>query len=215
MENDDINSSKTPILAGISRENPFSVPPNYFDELPENIQILVKNRPVDLPTMSTPFLVPDGYFENLSTRIMTQIENKELNELPQQTPFSVPKGYFDELPSKINQRIYSKPTILQIGLVQKIFRIQTLIPAIAACFALLVMIKFAKPIFSDDKIAMALTIEEITNSSYLHDIDETLLIQSLNTNKNFKKSFKNTSIKDIENYLLDNNIDDSELSLHL
>lgn len=68
----------SPLLAGLPKENPFSVPEKYFELLPADI---VANLEVEVEISGVlqdarsiqPFEVPAGYFDNLSNAILEQV----------------------------------------------------------------------------------------------------------------------------------------------
>lgn len=67
----------SPLLAGISRKMPFSVPENYFDEVTTSIPELVHEE--HLPEVfisagrSMPYEVPSGYFEGLPQQVLHKV----------------------------------------------------------------------------------------------------------------------------------------------
>lgn len=67
----------SPLLAGLSKKMPLSVPENYFTSLANEIPVLIGNDP--LPSIlqevcrKNPYTFPSGYFENLSTQILNKV----------------------------------------------------------------------------------------------------------------------------------------------
>lgn len=73
------------------RENPFSVPENYFSDLAGNIQSVVKLS-AQIDPASNSFTIPTGYFEGLSAALKMEI-NK--NGRFRKTGFTTPTAYFE------------------------------------------------------------------------------------------------------------------------
>ena len=71
----------SPLLAGISRKMPYSVPNGYFEQLGNEAPFLMQDEV--LPQVlqnadkSMPYLVPNGYFENLPGIILSKVEVKK------------------------------------------------------------------------------------------------------------------------------------------
>ena len=67
----------SPLLAGISRKMPFSVPENYFDEATMSLPSLTLEEP--LPEVlsgaskTLPYKVPAGYFEQLPQQVLNRV----------------------------------------------------------------------------------------------------------------------------------------------
>lgn len=70
-------TSLSPLLAGISRKMPFSVPDNYFDEATTSIPGLVQEEHLPEVLMaagkSMPYEVPAGYFEELPQQVLHKV----------------------------------------------------------------------------------------------------------------------------------------------
>lgn len=71
----------SPLLAGLPRTTPYTVPENYFSNLSQTIPALITEdeAPVMLQGMSKtlPYSVPDGYFENLPAQILSKLPKPE------------------------------------------------------------------------------------------------------------------------------------------
>lgn len=90
-------------LKQVSRENPFTVPSGYFDDLAQRI-ISVKNLEELKGENTQGFTVPENYFEELSSNIQSRI-NIEQGLIGEETGFEVPEGYFENLSQQITGRI--------------------------------------------------------------------------------------------------------------
>src|SRR3974390_1225753 len=89
------------ILATAGNRNYYSLPDNYFDQLPANIlaQIFINSLPRQIL-----YNVPVGYFANLPDIILDKIkisENNFVADIKGTGPYSVPQGYFDDLADNI------------------------------------------------------------------------------------------------------------------
>ena len=86
-------------LKQVDPNNPFTVPPGYFDESEQQIISAIK---LDELKSDKGFTVPENYFDELSNNIQSRIN---LEELKSKEDVTVPQNYFDELSSKIQSRI--------------------------------------------------------------------------------------------------------------
>jgi hypothetical protein len=171
-----------PKLSKLKMENPFQVPGNYFDSLPDHIQQKVNNLPY-------------------------------LGAISKETPFQVPEEYFNSLPYSIQQRLSEENKNIFEEWISVFLR-----PKYSLSFAFLVVliivgIKFLyKPDieerYSEHTIA---SYNEIRNSGYIADLDETTLIEMLAD----AESNSAPEDKSMEQYLIDNDIDITQLESHL
>jgi hypothetical protein len=121
-----LNSS----LANLSRQNVYTVPAGYFNDLTEQILSRIKTlEAIELNEetgYSTPFLnsvskeapytVPPGYFDSLSDNVLNIVRNSNdyqtakeeleslsplLSGIKKEVPYSVPAGYFENLTKDI------------------------------------------------------------------------------------------------------------------
>lgn len=120
-DNNILNELQTlsPLLAGISNKNIFSVPEGYFDALSDAIVTRSKDE-LTIPSEAETFKVPAGYFDNLSTLLLDKVKaiptelsvSEELEilspflyNLQQVQTFTVPPQYFEELPINIVKQL--------------------------------------------------------------------------------------------------------------
>jgi hypothetical protein len=153
-----------------------------------------------------PFQVPDSYFDSLADNIQQQIQVlPDFDKVAAQNPFNVPEGYFDSLPTAIQQRIIDERSErISVGrwIASVLFR-----PKFAVAFAsVAVLLVFSVRYFSRT-INVSSTASEISYT----DLDESVLYDALAEQSN------STTQKDesIEDYLIDNHIDVSQLTEHL
>jgi len=94
-----------PLLSGLEKVNPFSVPVGYFEAKEELLQFAVLR---DLKQKN--FIVPANYFETLPARLANKMavaeETKEyaaLAAVTKENVFAVPTAYFDEFAGHVKQ----------------------------------------------------------------------------------------------------------------
>ncbi len=149
-------------------------------------------------------LVPENFFEKMEKSIQDQ-----MSTLPSRrtdiNPFSVPDEYFISLQSEISERISQQST-------KSIFRIPSFLKArilIPISFSLLLAVSGYLYFTKTHTITLEnqqLTADDLSSEGYLMDIDEQSLME-------FVSDKRTTSHSDsgIEQYLLDNNLDISQL----
>lgn len=114
----------SPLVAGIGRENIFSVPRGYFDTVAGTALASVRNE------VFTGNDVPAGYFDTLSNNILSKIDGTVANELQQVSPmlasikktnpYEVPGNYFEQVGAEISTLIEEqKVPALLMGLNNK------------------------------------------------------------------------------------------------
>jgi hypothetical protein len=114
----------SPVLAGMEKVSPFTVPAGYFQRLAQDILLSVKDENDHLlqaavihPSAAP---VPTGYFDSLADNILNNIRTQEtpVAELKGLSPllhgllaaknvFEVPTGYFESLAIKVAAKIKS------------------------------------------------------------------------------------------------------------
>lgn len=101
----------SPLVAGISNRNVYTVPAGYFEAMLADVLQTVQQFPAGDKVMAD-FSVPDGYFEGLAGSIMNRIKAEEnhqesslLQSLKTASTYSIPEGYFDSLPETILGKI--------------------------------------------------------------------------------------------------------------
>ena len=113
--------SISPLLAGMEKLNPFSVPEGYFESFPA-ISLIRSSSPILANDRG--FAVPEGYFENLSGLILEKIKKGErsrelntispwLSDLQSENVFSVPTGYFENFAAVILSKVSTPKAIIK------------------------------------------------------------------------------------------------------
>jgi len=162
-----------------------------------------------------PFIVPDDYFDSLSRSIQQQVQSlPDFEKTAAKEHFKVPEGYFDSLPTIIQQRILDekKKRISWGEIVDGIFFRPKYALALASVAILIVFcIKyFNRPISVQPALA-EISASDIDNSTYLADMDESLLADAVAV-QTASGGEKDASVED---YLIENNIDVNQLTEHL
>lgn len=132
----------SPLLADLPPLNPYSVPYNFFEQLPDSIRKRIMEGVSTVPHPSfpskQPFTVPEGYFENLAGNILKRIHSVDTSEVLGETraissivaeasrtqPFTVPAGYFESLAEQAVIRVKESvsPRVVRMNFSRKVFR---------------------------------------------------------------------------------------------
>jgi hypothetical protein len=166
-----------------------------------------------------PFKTSTDYFESFNSKLQNRIDDFEeiktlaplLSNIPKYNPFEVPANYFDELPTIIQQHcVGSKPATSFIEWLKLIVQPRFAMPVITTILIAVAGINYM------DKNATSLQpsiAEEVTTEEQLYNIDEATIIESLvSSTENKTLPDDNTNIED---YLIDNNIDENNLNNEL
>lgn len=195
--------NEAPALAAMGKRNPFSVPDGYFENCDEAIFSAVFLDGLKQKTSDNNFEVPQNYFEDLTERIQTRIA---LSELPKaENAFAVPENYFDTLQSRIADRIVASEPKKEIKIIP-LWRRNFVKYASAACF--LLMASFGVYFYQNGSTTAVQQVQsaEAVNEQMLYDIDESTIIDHLETENTTTSNIKTTSASDteMENYILSN-----------
>jgi len=179
-----------------------------------------KNKDFKLPeqpdslSSKDSFALPDGYFSNLQNQISTKIEL--ISKLESQTGdshFNVPENYFEDLSNQISQGI-SKPVKNNIW---KKWLTILLKPQVSLAFASLLLLLWFSIKTREPKTfeipSSNITLQDLLDSEYIQYLDEYNLIEVLATQEDIPSGESNTDT--YIQYLIDNNIDISQLELSL
>ena len=145
------------------------------------------------------FKVPANYFEELPDRISKMVQDPDFESEPAVNPFRTPDGYFHRLPIEVSDRITSGARVPSYRPFPRLASLALASIIIAACVLFIVKVQHYNPTRSQ------ITLEDIRKSNYLYAIDEDLIVDAY---MNVEKTSTNESI---EQYLIDNNIDISQI----
>ncbi len=195
-----------PILAAIPKENPYQIPMNYFDGLEGSITSAVYGMQLGTIAKENPFEVPMNYFEALPELIEKRIAGMQLEGIPKENPFEVPANYFERLDSEIIDHVIASKTQKGFHWITQLVRPKLVVSFATIAFAVFVVFKVST-LNKVDKYSFSE--QEIANSNVLNDIDEGTIIETL-----YSETATNAIPKqgEMEKYLLDNNVDESQLT---
>lgn len=94
-----------PALKQVNKNNPFTVPVGYFDELGQRITARIYLEELKNKMPLSGFTVPENYFEELNSNIQSRV-NIEKALGTENAGFTVPENYFEELSSNIQSRVF-------------------------------------------------------------------------------------------------------------
>lgn len=191
-----------PQLAGLKKSTPFSVPPQYFEGLTERINqaVFINNIAIE-KTIDAGFSTPKNYFETLQDQLVSRIALEELKKEHQ--GFTVPDHYFETLSKNISAKTINTRKTAKLWH-RPIFKYGA-----AACLAIVATTGWY--INSSYQTKKANNIE-LAKEQLLYDIDENVIIEYINENKNAKTA--SLSDSEMEDYILDN-FSTSDLSNNL
>ncbi len=195
-----------PTLASIPKENPYKVPMNYFENLDATITKNAVAASLDTIAQENPFFVPANYFDELPGMIEKRIHGLQLEDIAKENPFEVPTGYFEHLNSAITDNVIASKKqkgFEWIGIFNR--------PKLAVSFATLTLAVFVvfKFVSFNKMNNFSFTEQEIASSQVMNEIDEGTIIETLYSDN---KTSANPKQGDIENYLMDNNVDESQIT---
>ncbi|UEG50471.1 hypothetical protein LK994_03145 [Ferruginibacter lapsinanis] len=192
----------SPLLAEIGRENIFSVPQGYFDNISDTVLICIKEEHGISTTVNTGS-VPQGYFDNLASSILDKIKNQPINatdEIRELSPvlhsiqhknvFEVPVNYFADLPETISSKTQTKQTGKLVRMSSRIAK-YAVAAMLTGAVALGVYKLFDKPV----------NIVQVEQSQAFATLDP-IIEQGKNMNdKQFNETLNNLSEEAIAKYL--------------
>lgn len=217
---------EAPYLASLQKENPFSVPEQYFDTLPEMIHgaIYVNELKEAIPVSG--FVVPDQYFDILQGCILAETTGHSLQSLPKSEGFKTPELYFQKLQSSIlaqttgagfsdkeigtthaTKTIEAKATVKSEPKIIRLWHNDLIKYASAACFILVTAFGL---FLNQQNFNAENKATEIANEQMLYDMNEQDIIDHIDGNTAAVQS-DNTTSSDLETYIL-NNYSQSDLT---
>lgn len=203
IENNDW-MNEAPALAALEKRNPFSVPDGYFENCENGVFSAIFLDGLKQKTSNNDFEVPQLYFEDLAERIQTQIT---LSEIPVAgKAFTVPDNYFNTLQSRITDRVATLEPKKEAKVIP-LWRRNMVKYVSAACF--LLMASFGIYFYQNNSTSASLQLpaaEAVANEQLLYDIDESTIIDHLETQNTTSSNIKTNSASDteMENYILSN-----------
>lgn len=114
----------SPLLAGLEKENLYTVPEGYFEGVAGNLLQVVQDENAGLLkhiSRQQQGAVPEGYFDNLAAGILEKIKAQQeeypvLAGISKENVYTVPAGYFDGLGSTILSKVQEpQGKLVQMG----------------------------------------------------------------------------------------------------
>lgn len=213
IENLDNNDWKkdAPTLAVLDRQNAFSVPENYFEDVNEHIHSAIFLDRLKQESQVNSFEVPENYFNELTERIENSVK---LAAFPKETPFIVPDQYFETLQDRISAKIANENPE-KTAKVIPLWRRSFVKYASAACFVLMASFGIYFYPNGSSNIPVAQTqAADLANEQLLYDIDESTIIEHLEAQNTPSSNSNSVSGTEMENYIL-NSYSPSDLSHEL
>ncbi len=170
---------------------------------------------------SSPFKANEDYFESFTTKLQNEIDDYEeikteaptLATISKYNPFEVPKDYFEYFPTIIQQRVINtKQTTSVIEWLLLLIKPRFAVPFLATIFIASAGINFMNNNAEVPQIEIA---EEMTTEQQLYNIDEGTIIETLYAREDNESDNTSSDESSIQNYLMDNNIDESNLNNQL
>jgi len=192
---------------------------NQDDNLTELAPQLSKFRsnPLFHQTKKSP-IASDDYFDSLSVKIQNRIDDFEeinadaplLSTFSEYIAFKVPADYFENFPTIIQHRIiHNKSSSTFLEWIFLLIKPRFAVPFLTVVFAATAGINFMTKNAELPKTEYA---QELSVEDQLSTIDESTLIESLTAVSSEEEGKTRAEDHNIENYLLDNNIDESNLT---
>jgi hypothetical protein len=176
------------------------------DNIDENLRKLLEDS-----DSSTPFRVPENYFQDFPAhmdKIIAQLPDFE--KQASVNPYSVPEGYFEKLPLQINEAVLAatRKSRTWKELITAILRPPSSVPSLLTISLIISSFFFFTKVHTVDLPEYSETNnDEYSTSVITQEVDESTLIQVLSD-----ENIETSSVDDsYEEYLLDNNIDISQL----
>ena len=152
-----------------------------------------------------PFEVPSCYFEELPGKISAQLNSlPDFEKTSVVNPFKVPTNYFENLSEEISRKLNTKNQKVH-SCIDRLFRPRIAIPVAFATIVIIAGLFFYKQRVNSLPIQEEFTVEDLNNSYFLETIDEGLIADALDNQK------IDTLYDDYEQYLIDNNIEISQI----
>jgi len=216
--------AEAPYMAGLQKENPFLVPEQYFNLLPDLINSSVYYETLKDTLPLSGFSVPDQYFIAAQERIFKATaglteEGQDNDEdmtytLPKADGYSIPDLYFEKLQARILEKTVAQDTpAKKPARIVRLWRSGLLKYASAACFVLVTTFG----LYTNHQ-NMIKESSDAANEQMLYDINEQEIIDniqgtsdSVQGTNTIEEQKSNTANTDLETYIL-NNFSQNDLS---
>lgn len=199
--------AEAPYLASLLKMNPFHVPEQYFDGLPESIlnSVYIDQLKQSIPVSG--FMVPDSYFIELQDQLAAITSDNLLDSLPKVAGYSTPDLYFQQLQSKILARTMAEEAVVPHlhpekpdSKIVRLWHSDLIKYASAACFILVTAFGLY---LNQQSPVNKQTVTEMANEQLLYDLDEQEIIDHIDAAADESTNVKLTH-EELENYILNN-----------
>ncbi|MET4081583.1 hypothetical protein ABIB40_001532 [Pedobacter sp. UYP30] len=199
-----------PSLAKMNRRNPFATPINYFETLEQQTNNAIFLAEMAENKHNYGLEVPEDYFLTLFTNIGTTIKLTE--KIKSESAFEVPADYFSQLQDKLAAKTAPRKATTKPKIV-RLWHKNLVKYASAACLVL--VSSFGIYYYNQHVDLMPeVSATETTQDQFLYDIDESTIIQQINTEQPVESKNVSATDTEMENYLL-NHYTTTELAQEL
>lgn len=169
---------------------------------------------------NNPFNPSNDYFDSFTSKLQNRIDDEEeikalaptLLSIDKYNPFEIPKDYFEELPTIIQERVIeSKKKSAGLEWLMLLFRPRFAVPLVITVIIAIAGIKY----LNNNNIKNIEATEELSLEDNLYYINENEILEHLTADISIENENTSEDDSSIEDYLLDNNIDESNLSNEL
>lgn len=171
--------------------------------------------------ITNPFKPAGDYFESFADKMQSRVNAFEeikteaplLSNIPKYNPFAVPSGYFDELPTLVQQRVIVEkvkaPSLIEW--LQLMIKPRFVIPVLTVAFIAFAGIHNVNKDAVTEKPGFA---EETTvdDQLQLQNIDESTIVDALASQASTTATNTDNENQHIVDYLMDNNVDETNLT---
>jgi hypothetical protein len=205
LENNDW-MNQAPHLAKLPRTNPFTVPQEYFETLPSNINSAIYFDSLKQHASTMDGSVPPGYFEQAKQDIYSRIAEENIKELVQEDGFAVPEGYFTNLNNRISLQLTEPKQKQQKTKLFKLWHSRAMKYATAACIVIISSVGLYMNYQGNGQSApRRATITVATSEEQaLFDIDEQSVIEQVQSESSGQSANTNATQSEMEDYILNN-----------
>ncbi len=169
---------------------------------------------------NNPFSPSDSYFDAFTSKLQNRIEDEEdikalaptLLSIDKYNPFDVPKDYFEELPTIIQGRVVeSKEKSNVVDWLFWLLRPRFAVSILVVLFISVIGIYYV----NKNNVQKIESMEELSLEDNLYYINENDILEHLTADASIETEKNMEDENSIENYLIDNNIEENNLSNEL
>lgn len=205
LENDDW-MNQAPHLAKLPKTNPFTVPQEYFENLPAHVNSAIYLDALKQHAPDMDMSVPAGYFEQSKENILSRIAEENIKELVQEDGFAVPEGYFSNLNSSIMAQLAEPKKKQQKPTIFKMWHSRAMKYATAACIVIISSVALYMNYEGNNQNVSKVHTNSVAmgEEQDLFDIDEQSVIEQVQTDKSGQAANTTASQSEMEDYILNN-----------